>query len=216
VIESSSMTYRFFVRGTELMIIRPARQDDLDLLWEFLAMAAYEPSAAAAQSVRVIAHYLEGWQRPTDFGCIAEADGQPVGAAWARHFAASGNPFFLNDRTPELAIGVRESFRGCGIGTALMRALPVRNWPHGVRRTVCRFRFLLGDRIIGKPVLPRTPSICSGRTPTSRSPRNPPRPMRCDAILLIVAFGSEHLSASAVLCEPPMPLRRNSAVTRRR
>jgi ribosomal protein S18 acetylase RimI-like enzyme len=117
------MTYRFFVRGTELMMIRPARQDDLDLLWEFLAMAAYEPSAAAAQSVRVIAHYLEGWQRPTDFGCIAEADGQPVGAAWARHFAASGNPFFLNDRTSQLAIGVRESFRGCGIGTALMRAL---------------------------------------------------------------------------------------------
>ena len=104
-------------------MIRPARQDDLDLLWEFLAMAAYEPSAAAAQSVRVIAHYLEGWQRRTDFGCIAEADGQPVGAAWARHFAASGNPFFLNDGTPELAIGVRESFRGCGIGTALMRAL---------------------------------------------------------------------------------------------
>lgn len=105
------------------MIIRPARQDDLELLWEFLAMAAYEPSAAAAQSIRVSAHYLEGWRRPTDFGFIAEADGQPVGAAWARQFSASGNPFFLNDRTPELAIGVQEGFRGRRIGTVLVRAL---------------------------------------------------------------------------------------------
>ena len=44
--------------------IRPAKPDDLNLLWEFLAMAAYEPNAAAARAVPVVADYLIGWRRP--------------------------------------------------------------------------------------------------------------------------------------------------------
>ena len=33
------------------MNIRPALPDDLDLLWQFLAMAAYEPDAASAKAI---------------------------------------------------------------------------------------------------------------------------------------------------------------------
>ena len=105
------------------MELRQATQDDLDLLWEFLAMAAYEPDSAVAKRVEVIAHYLAGWQRRGDFGLIAEQDGEAIGAAWARQFAAEGNPFYLNDRTPELAIAVAPSARSQGLGTKMMRRL---------------------------------------------------------------------------------------------
>ena len=65
------------------LVIRPAVQDDLDVLWDFLAMAAYEPYAAAAKADPLVAKYLVGWQRPGDFGCIAEQHGEILGAAWA-------------------------------------------------------------------------------------------------------------------------------------
>jgi len=69
-------------------VIRPAVQNDLEVLWDFLAMAAYEPDAEAAQAIPSVAKYLAGWQRPGDFGFIAEQNGEIIGAAWARRLAA--------------------------------------------------------------------------------------------------------------------------------
>jgi hypothetical protein len=66
------------------LVIRPAVQDDLNVLWDFLAMAAYEPDALAAKAVPSVAKYLVGWQRPGDFGFIVEQNGEIIGAAWAR------------------------------------------------------------------------------------------------------------------------------------
>ena len=57
------------------IIVREAQSNDRNLLWEFLAIAAHEPSAAAAQDVPVLVPLVEGWKRPGDFGCIAEVDG---------------------------------------------------------------------------------------------------------------------------------------------
>jgi hypothetical protein len=63
-------------------VIRRAVPEDLETLWDFLAMAAYEPHAAAAKAVPMIALFLDGWPRPGDFGFIAERDGLGIGAAW--------------------------------------------------------------------------------------------------------------------------------------
>ena len=115
------------------MRLRPAGQDDLDLLGEFLAIAGYEPDVAAARAVPFVAAHLVGWQRPGDFGVIAELDGRAVGAAWARHFAADGNPFYLDERSPEVSIGVRDSIRGRGLGTALLQALIAEARSRGLR-----------------------------------------------------------------------------------
>ena len=60
------------------VVIRPAAQGDLEVLWEFLAIAAYEPDAAAAKAVPDVAAYLGGWQRPQDFGFIADRDGEII------------------------------------------------------------------------------------------------------------------------------------------
>jgi hypothetical protein len=69
------------------LVIRPAVRDDLEVLWEFLTMAADEPDAEAANAVPSVARYLVGWQRPGDFGFIAEQNGENIGAAWARRFS---------------------------------------------------------------------------------------------------------------------------------
>ena len=61
--------------------IRDATQDDLGLLWEFLAIAAYEPDVDAAKAVPFVAAHLAGWRRAEDFGFIAEREGIAIGAA---------------------------------------------------------------------------------------------------------------------------------------
>jgi hypothetical protein len=51
--------------------LRSAQQDDLEMLWVFLAIAAYEPDAATAKAVPVVASHLAGWKRPSDTSTTA-------------------------------------------------------------------------------------------------------------------------------------------------
>lgn len=104
--------------------IRAALTADIDLLWEFLAIAAYEPNGEAARSIPVVASHLAGWKRPEDFGVIAEKEGMALGASWARQYTIDEQPiFFAGPRIPEISISVRPSARGAGIGLALLRML---------------------------------------------------------------------------------------------
>ena len=103
---------------------RPATQDDLPILWDFLAIAGYEPDVDTAKAVPFVAAHLAGWQRPEDFGFIAERNGAAIGAAWARQFTRDEQPaFFVNERTPEVTIGVKRYVRGRGVGGMLLHAL---------------------------------------------------------------------------------------------
>jgi ribosomal protein S18 acetylase RimI-like enzyme len=112
---------------------RPATQDDLPILWDFAAIAAYEPDADAAKAVPFVAAHLVGWQRPEDFGFIAERDGAAIGAAWARQFARDEQPaFFVDECTPEVTIGVKPHLRGRGVGGMLLHALLAEAAQRGV------------------------------------------------------------------------------------
>lgn len=115
------------------LVIRPAVQADLEILWDFLAMAAYEPNAAAAKVVPVVAAHLLGWQRLQDFGFIAERNGAAIGAAWARQFSSDEEPaLYIDEQTPEVSIAVREQARGQGVGQMLLRALIAEAGRRGV------------------------------------------------------------------------------------
>src|SRR5262249_31747834 len=106
------------------LVIRPAVPEDLDVLWDFLPMATYEADAEATKAVPRVAKYLVGWQRPEDFGFVAEQNGEIIGAAWARHLSAEELKFpYGDEETPKVSIGVKPNARGQGIGETLMRAL---------------------------------------------------------------------------------------------
>ncbi len=111
---------------TSDLFFRNATQSDEDALWHFLAIAGYEPDAETAKRVPVVAAHLHGWQRPGDFGVLAERNGVPVGAAWARQFLPAENPtYYAGPNVPEVSIGVLADERGKGIGERLLDHLAV-------------------------------------------------------------------------------------------
>ena len=81
----------------------------------FSCDGGYEPDAEAAKAVPSVAKYLVGWQRPGDFGFIAEQNGEIIGAAWARRFSNEELRFpYGDEETPKVSIGVKPNARGQG------------------------------------------------------------------------------------------------------
>jgi len=104
--------------------VRAADTEDVDLLWEFLAVAAYEPNGQAARQQPVVAAHLQNWPGAHDFGYIALRDGKLAGAAWVRQFSLNEQPsIYFNAQTPELSIGVAEDARGNGVGSRLLTTI---------------------------------------------------------------------------------------------
>lgn len=103
---------------------RNAADGDEEMLWRFLAIAAYEPDAEAARRSPIVASHLAGWRRTGDFGVVAALSGVPVGAAWARQFTPEENPsFFVAADVPEVSVGVLPGHRGKGVGSRLLDRL---------------------------------------------------------------------------------------------
>lgn len=109
--------------------IRPATPADADFLVDMLVEAInWLPernwSREQIMANPSIAHYVTGWMRPDDFGVVAvDAVGQPVGAAWLRYLTAADPGYgYVGDDVPELTVGVVETWRGRGVGRALVRA----------------------------------------------------------------------------------------------
>jgi GNAT superfamily N-acetyltransferase len=122
-------------------IIRAASSEDGDFLADMLVAAVnWSPEWKRKSRRRVLsdprtAHYIAGWPRDTDLGIVAEADGEPVGAAWLRFLPAADPGYgFVAPDIPELTIGLVLSWRGRGIGRALLRAVAERARAAGIAR----------------------------------------------------------------------------------
>jgi GNAT superfamily N-acetyltransferase len=112
------------------MHIRPAEAGDRPFLLAMLVEAVnwrgeqlLTPAEVAADPA--LAHYISGWQRPSDFGVVATSHaGEPIGAAWVRSFD-TGDPGygFVAADVPEISMAVVTAFRGHGVGTRLLAAL---------------------------------------------------------------------------------------------
>ncbi|KAA3658488.1 MAG: GNAT family N-acetyltransferase [Chloroflexi bacterium] len=73
-----------------------------------------------------LAKYIKDWGQPSDLGVVAidQETNQPVGATWLRLFDAENAGYgFVDSSIPELSIALLPSFRGQGVGTALMTRL---------------------------------------------------------------------------------------------
>lgn len=123
------------------LIIRAATAEDGAFLGDMLCETVnWSPEWKKKSRERIFstpstAHYLVGWPRDSDLGVLAEADGRPVGATWLRFFPADdpGYGFVAHD-VPELTIGVAASWRGRGVGRALLRAIAEQARSNGIRQ----------------------------------------------------------------------------------
>ena len=107
-------------------VLRPARAMDAPFLTEMLVAAAFWRTEGPPGTVHDVmsdpdfAHYLSGWPRAGDTGVIAK-DEQPIGAAWMRYFSEDDPGFgFLGVAVPEIGMGVRQEWRGRGVGVRLL------------------------------------------------------------------------------------------------
>jgi GNAT superfamily N-acetyltransferase len=121
--------------------IRPAVASDAGFLADMLVEAVnwsteWQPkSRDRILSAPDTAHYVAGWPRDTDLGVLAEADGQPVGAAWLRFRPATDPGYgFVAADVPELTIGVAAGWRSRGVGRALLRAIADQARARGIAR----------------------------------------------------------------------------------
>lgn len=113
------------------VLVRPATANDYGFLREMLYEAVFwnpdgdRPSIVTAMQDPSIAHYIEGFRRPGDFGLVAETlDKEPVGATWFRFFSAANPSYgYVAGDVPEIAIAVIDGWRGKGLGSRLLQEL---------------------------------------------------------------------------------------------
>lgn len=108
-------------------VMRQVSPKDLPFLTQMAVAACRDPHAPLppdAERRPGVQRLVENWGRPGDVGVIAWAsEGERQGAAWCRIFARplalaqDGSPL------PELALAVEESWRGRGVGSALLDEL---------------------------------------------------------------------------------------------
>lgn len=106
--------------------VRIMQESDYPCLDEFLYQAIFVPDGEHLPEREIIYTpeiymYIKDFgKQVNDLGVVAEQNGQVVGAAWVRLILAYGH---VDNDTPELAISILPEFRGCGIGTKLMKKL---------------------------------------------------------------------------------------------
>ena len=108
------------------LTIRTLRADEYFELDSFLYEAIFIPEGIEPPPREIIiqpelqVYVADFGSRYGDIAVAAETGGRIVGAAWSRIMNDYGH---IDDETPSLAISLCRSFRGHGIGTALMKAL---------------------------------------------------------------------------------------------
>jgi ribosomal protein S18 acetylase RimI-like enzyme len=96
-----------------------------NMLYEAAApLGRDRPSREELLSNPAATAFVDGWGRAGDHGIIAEADLEPIGAAWFRVFPDDDpEGGFVGGQTPELLIALEPEHRGRGVGGLLLTAL---------------------------------------------------------------------------------------------
>lgn len=107
-------------------IIREIKKQEYKLLNDFLYEAIFIPDGVEAPDRGIINEpelqvYVSGFgDKQDDFCYVAEVDGRIIGAVWVRDMEDYGH---IGDGIPSFAISLYKEYRGCGIGTELMKTM---------------------------------------------------------------------------------------------
>ncbi len=108
--------------------IRGIDEFDREFLEQMFVVAAdWNPQRALGEdhwrAEGMMQKYVGPWREGSDFGFLVEGQAEPLGAIWMRYFEAADPGYgFVDEQTPEITLGVREGFRGEGIGRLLLQA----------------------------------------------------------------------------------------------
>lgn len=108
------------------MVIREMRDNEKDLLQDFLYEAIFIPEGMEPPPKDIIErpelklYYEDFGSGEADHCFVAEDDGKVVGAAWTRIMEDYGH---VDSQTPSFAISLIQEYRGKGIGTELMKKM---------------------------------------------------------------------------------------------
>lgn len=106
--------------------IRRIREDEYELLNDFLYEAIYIPEGVQAPPKSIInepelqVYVSDFGKKADDFCFVAETDRKIIGAVWVRIMNDYGH---IADGVPSFAISLYKEYRGYGIGTALMKKM---------------------------------------------------------------------------------------------
>lgn len=108
------------------MLIRVLREDEKELLKDFLYEAIFIPEGVVPPAREIVElpelkiYYEDFGSGRADYCIVAEDEGRVIGAAWTRIMNDYGH---VDDDTPSFAISLYKEYRGQGIGTKLMQAM---------------------------------------------------------------------------------------------
>ena len=108
------------------MILRELREDETELLKDFLYEAIFIPEGVDPPDREIIKlpelriYYEDFGTGRADHCIVAEDDGQVIGAVWTRIMNDYGH---VDDDTPSFAISLYREYRGQGIGTRMMKEM---------------------------------------------------------------------------------------------
>ena len=106
--------------------IREIKKNEIKILDDFLYEAIFIPEGVQAPPKDIIRRpqlqvYVSDFGTKTgDYGLVAEVNYRIVGAVWVRIMDDYGH---VDDKTPSFAISLYKEYRGCGIGTDLMKLM---------------------------------------------------------------------------------------------
>ena len=101
--------------------------DDHEFLRHMLVAAAYWRESTIPQNTDEalsrpdLSFLLANWGHSNDRAIVARTGSTKIGAAWFRTCVRSYG--YVDDKTPELGIGVNTGMRGLGVGTKLLTSL---------------------------------------------------------------------------------------------
>ena len=106
--------------------IRRMKESEYPLLHDFLYEAIFIPEGAELPPKSIInvpelqVYVADFGRRKDDYCLVAEVDGAVAGAVWVRIMNDYGH---IDDDTPSVAISLYKEYRGCGIGTEMMKRM---------------------------------------------------------------------------------------------